>query len=645
MNDHHEPLSTRSLRLTLLIGVLFAALMPAIVDAESADDCCESSSAFLGGETVDVGLGKTARIEWGSLDDPPTVVIRGEEDRDLSVLLRLRARFGPIELPLLEERIDVPAGTVVERAVDPGAAAGLHPKQMSYATLIGGRATVIWPSGQLGAAQRLDDRFLVMMPGERKLAVVDAERLERNYPGGVTSAALRAELKAVEARLLALGPDEDEDEGADLGVEPGISVGHPRAELDSRARVQAGRVLPAEDSLLVTKDVLPPGSVSTRFCIEYSPEFEDVEGRDDWWTSNSNKTARGVRVRVRDTSTGNSPFYGYAGRNSGCTPFIGLDTSRQYQIRVYSQAKVSPGAVNMIDVRNASDQRYFKTLVSSYSPAAGTEVLTWNNASNSVVNIMAAAGYSVNKRYGGLSGETFTIFNDECSYGGSCAKEEGGGTVYLSENGRVRKYIIAHEIGHVVGIKVNEGKRAKMGALHCQPICQRVGSGCPKNHVMTSKEYQGKAAHEGFAHFYAATVWNDPSENGCAFAYYINYDFDRDGTVEGWEYKPWVSCRASWPDQDEHGVPDADFLHNVCANVYSNRGTQYDWLRALWNLHNNDGVSYGAISRIWDNADPHTWNEKGGGVYEALDAAADVELNASDYAEWQELLDIHGLDQ
>ncbi|NJN47899.1 MAG: hypothetical protein HC808_17065 [Candidatus Competibacteraceae bacterium] len=166
------------------------------------------------------------------------------------------------------------------------------------------------------------------------------------------------------------------------------------------------------------------------------------------------------------------------------------------------------------------------------------------------------------------------------------------------------------------------------------------------------------AAHEGFAHLYAASVWNDPSEPDCAFRYYLSdYDFDHDGTVEAWENEPWVSCAGSWPNEIENGVLSAGYIY-LCEDTstssvpHDNRGVEYDWLRALWNLHTNENVSFTDIFRIWDKANPHNWDGQGDGVFEALeDAAYDVfvgddggdAFELSLFELWEDLTHAHGL--
>ncbi len=46
----------------------------------------------------------------------------------------------------------------------------------------------------------------------------------------------------------------------------------------------------------------------------------------------------------------------------------------------------------------------------------------------------------------------------------------------------------------------------------------------------------------------------------------------------------------------------------------NNRGTPYDWMRMFWDLRTDEGVNPAIIFEIWDEADPHDWNEDGDGT-------------------------------
>ncbi len=633
------------------------------------------------------GLGRTARIEWSDFDRgrSQTVTIVGEPNRDLRVSVKVQATFGPLETVLVDEIVDVPAARTVEVAIDLTRATNLHSRQASYATRLTGRAAVILPSGLPGPIQRLESRYLIADRDGAVLDVLDVASFNQRHPGGVTDPELRQQIAAEEARYLATRPEGSELEGIAISFEPGLYTTVPRADPNDLSNGEES----SDDDPGPGID-LTSNDVATRICIELVPEFEDVSTLDypspleDFWTSNSPKKGRGIRVKVTDKTTDEDVFYDYTGRGSGCTPWLHLIADRKYRVRAYSQAMVSPEATNLIDVRNnpGDDQRFYTTLAHNFEPTAGHVYLSWHNPTpNSVVNIVAAAGYAVNKRYAGLSGKTFLLYesydeDDEEACGtGSCAKEAGGGVVYLSDWGGKRKFIIAHELGHAVNIKRNEDKRANTGKLEGQHTCTRYDGA----HAMTSKEYQTVAAHEGWGHFYAATVWNDPSEPDCAFAYYINYDLDHDGTTEGWESSPWISCTDSWEADDainigvvDHvaeGIPGAAYLQvcedepppecslpqgyfeeEVCfydASIpYDDQAVEYDWLRALWNLHKEGGATFTDIFRIFDWSDPHQWNSKGDGVFEELESTAFDVLSEDDlFTLWVNLTADHGLRQ
>jgi hypothetical protein len=88
------------------------------------------------------------------------------------------------------------------------------------------------------------------------------------------------------------------------------------------------------------------------------------------------------------------------------------------------------------------------------------------------------------------------------------------------------KYVVAHEFGHV--IQQNFG--VSIGATYIPTIANRPAI-CRCDHVlvanqkhcMQSTERANDAQLEGFAQFYAASVWNSPASSRCAFAYYKEF--------------------------------------------------------------------------------------------------------------------------
>jgi hypothetical protein len=79
-------------------------------------------------------------------------------------------------------------------------------------------------------------------------------------------------------------------------------------------------------------------------------------------------------------------------------------------------------------------------------------------------------------------------------------------------------------------------------------------------------EHQKDAFGEGWAHFYAADVWNDHGQTDCTFKYYKASN-------------PTIDCE--W---GQTGFELA-YMESTCNAPYAGYGVELDWLRQLWNVH------------------------------------------------------------
>lgn len=130
------------------------------------------------------------------------------------------------------------------------------------------------------------------------------------------------------------------------------------------------------------------------------------------------------------------------------------------------------------------------------------------------------------------------------------------------------KYIVAHEIGHLIG-------EAAFGVTYWVPgqdgvqdeacRCDHVKSG-NVTHCLTSRQAQSFAMNEAFGHFIAARTFNDPRQGDCSFAYYKT-------TVDGLPPPQNVSCT---------GTPR--WLETHCSTEQDYGGTELDWLTFFYDV-------------------------------------------------------------
>ena len=343
---------------------------------------------------------------------------------------------------------------------------------------------------------------------------------------------------------------------------------------------------------------------SVNFCAEYNVDYEDVDIGEDFWTNNSsNKTARGIRVRVRRNSDDDDRYYDYTdynGSSAGCTGNITLDDDETYLIRVYSQALLDE---NYVVVRNnpTNNSRFAYTWDSAYRPSAGTTetIVTPNYAQ---WRIAAAAGYSQYRRRAGLNGKTYILYDE--AYQGQTGVPAIHNRIYIGPTATDRKFVIVHEMGHSLARFKNGGAQPVTNYASSEGDCESEG-----DWGMNSKEYQSAAATEGFAEFYAAVIWNNDSQTNCWFYSANETDWDLDGEEDGnvlnCEFGPVDGI--SPPITLSPTVDGTDYLGDMCDGSLDNRATAYDWLRFWWDYTTNYDTYFTDCAVIWNLADPNTW--------------------------------------
>jgi hypothetical protein len=362
-------------------------------------------------------------------------------------------------------------------------------------------------------------------------------------------------------------------------------------------------------------------------CARYAVDYADADAAvgDDYLTDNDEVLASGVRIQVVRNSDSAIVFDGNAddgGADDGCVAVTGLTTTN-YSVRVLSTAEV---AGNTLKVWNNDSSNVLHAWVDPFwVPPLGGGTETFTTSLGDPWRILATATHAMHRSDAGLSGENLVFYTQECSGGGSCLG--GNGRVYLCpsatcSNNPHNKTLVGHEMGHLVFFLANNGVAATADSTYVGSVCDNGGSG--SEHRINSEEYQGLAASEGLAHFWAAYAFNDEAESDCGFDWY-------GGEVE-WDYVDYpleserVSCEGAPDPARAPTVDGADFHGDVCGGA-SSKGVEYDWLRFGWDLVTDANMPVEDVFAIWDVANPQGWSSDGSGV------AADIS-NAADWLGW-----------
>jgi len=96
------------------------------------------------------------------------------------------------------------------------------------------------------------------------------------------------------------------------------------------------------------------------------------------------------------------------------------------------------------------------------------------------------------------------------------------------------------------------------------------------SYQIDSKEWTSINFREGFAHFIAARVWNEATENGKFRWFGVTYDLEKwdSGNTPGGRTRN-VCCTSAMS----------------CASSLAGASTNQDWLLAFWDLYNYTGCS------------------------------------------------------
>jgi len=418
----------------------------------------------------------------------------------------------------------------------------------------------------------------------------------------------------------------EDREAARNVIAGGGSVGPALVRVGGERRPQAdGREGLPEGVMPAAPEESDEDRDSLRFCIDQVSTYTDAGVGEDYWT-NSTPTARasrGTYARVK-----RSGVYIWSGNLSanpadlGCTPALDpVSGLYEHEITLFSMSSVQGNDLWVVDKNNIGVVRSHYVNVDISTNV--THNLTIDAAAVwDEFNVAMAGSYALYRHAGGMSGRHYEYrINHTSSYYNRTAN-----AIYLQTNRHNRKFIIVHEFGHAIGDYGTGDHDFK--TCHTRCSCYAC-DGCPStagSHTMISKELARCAMAEGWAHFYAADIFNDHDEVDCYFHYYKNLFGDP---------TPIVNCEIGGGDFSLR------FMESNCPEPWGGFGTELDWMRTFWDVH-TDGTTHPTFTQMvqWLDAAEYWYDFL---PYDKLDAAANA-IGGSLNSNWDNAKSLNGID-
>jgi len=327
----------------------------------------------------------------------------------------------------------------------------------------------------------------------------------------------------------------------------------------------------------------PPGRGPYILCAKYGASYLDAGKGETYLSIPGYQThpASYARAEVRYPN-GNTYWTGYLDP-LGCTYLVNLPNG-SYTFYVGWEQKNA----NEVKFQNSGDHpaiHFDWTFPFTATPLVGAYTFSTTDSPASRVHAVVALLYSTPDA--GLTPyKTYNLWisTGNCDGMGSYSSKTGICYGYNPgpnpPHGTAYKMIIAHEIGHSVErdgaglVKARYDHDVDPRIARCR--CDHIPNGT-EGHCLQSREHASDAWEEGFAHFYAAKLFNDPVLPTCYVGYYaqvrkyfpvFNLEVILQPPVK-------TSCRdpVKWM-VSECNVPRDQAL-----------GTEWDWMTFLWSIH------------------------------------------------------------
>ena len=370
------------------------------------------------------------------------------------------------------------------------------------------------------------------------------------------------------------------------------------------------------------------------FCLRTQVSTTDSGIGEDYYTAAGSTlyVARYAQVRVtRGDDTVVPTTYA---NGAGCISFES-PYNTGFHVEMWSRARIprtdDTDYHNTLEVQHSNGDPAYWHWYTSPGGNGGAYYFETNQTRRST--LLGLASYALYRFSDGLVNKTFVVRDAACPQipNNSCNSADGS-VVYIHPDHNDNKFAVAHEMGHAVVHRwINYHPSASYSVNAGGAECTTPDD---MSHALHSKEYQSGALTEGFAQFYAASVWNDQGQTGAWFHYYKD------------EYKGGSVQEVDVENGPTGGV--TSYLENECSGSPDGRGVELDWMRALWDYRTNAGtqptryqilrqLKNAVISGMWSHTDAFY-------AFSAAVADYDQQYGTSFSPRWTELAAYNGVD-
>ncbi len=376
---------------------------------------------------------------------------------------------------------------------------------------------------------------------------------------------------------------------------------------------------------------------SVRICSTFKARFEDSGSEDYYAGSSVDIPARFASAKI--VTTGYALVWQGQLNSAGCTEYLALPVGEY--VLWQEPFFVKNGASFDVFYNNLDGAKKSLVLLTGFTRVDTTGPVTVNvrpTISEQTTTVGAVVAQVLNMSDNLLTpGVKYMLHADQKT---STLRDAAvsDGELFLAANSDTRaehnsfyKFIVGHEIGHLMqeyafgwphfdykdtdgdGIPdaeedvnsngIKDGLEDFDGdgvlnkddddfASNVDPTCScaHVFMSEHRLHCLTGREMDGAGRNEGFAHAFAARLWNNPTEANCSFTYYKDMRTSGGELFEKWAPPRNVSCKDP--------VKSIGWEKRNCLGTST--AIEHDWLNYQWQLVSADVSQATTFSNLAD---------------------------------------------